>query len=105
MPESDASHAAQPQRSAIRTIARNTIWGIGAQFALKGANFLFSVLIVRKLGGEQFGQYWIVLAWTGLFSVIGDLGITQYLTREIARDGRRTEELFWDTVLDRKSVV
>ncbi len=98
MPESDASHAAQPKRSAIRTIARNTIWGISAQFALKGANFLFSVLIVRTLGGEQFGQYWIVLAWTGLFSVIGDLGITQYLTREIARDGRRTEELFWDTV-------
>jgi O-antigen/teichoic acid export membrane protein len=50
------------------------------------------------LGGEAFGQYWIVMAWAGLFSVIGDLGITQYLTREIARNPRRSVDLFWDTV-------
>ncbi|MGQ9890040.1 MAG: flippase [Aggregatilineales bacterium] len=87
-----------PARSAGQIIARNTLWGIAAQFALKGANFVFSVLVVRTLGGEEFGQYWIVMAWAGLFSVIGDLGITQYLTREIARSPQRNDDLFWDTV-------
>lgn len=87
-----------PARSAGQIIARNTLWGIFAQFALKGANFIFSVLVVRTLGGEEFGQYWIVMAWAGLFSVVGDLGITQYLTREIARNPRRSDDLFWDTV-------
>ncbi len=87
-----------PARSAGQIIARNTLWGIAAQFALKGANFIFSVLVVRTLGGEEFGQYWIVMAWAGLFSVIGDLGITQYLTREIARSPQRNDDLFWDTV-------
>jgi len=87
-----------PDRSAGRIIARNTLWGMAAQLALKGANFVFSVLVVRTLGGEAFGQYWIVMAWAGLFSVIGDLGITQYLTREIARNPQRNEDLFWDTV-------
>lgn len=87
-----------PTRSAGQMIARNTLWGMAAQLALKGANFIFSVLVVRTLGGEAFGQYWIVMAWAGLFSVIGDLGITQYLTREIARNPGRSEDLFWDTV-------
>jgi O-antigen/teichoic acid export membrane protein len=89
----------QPERSAGRTIARNTLFGIGAQFALKFANSALTILIVRSLGDEGFGQYNIVFAWTALFSVIGDLGITQYLMREIARDPRKTDELFWDTVI------
>jgi O-antigen/teichoic acid export membrane protein len=89
----------QPQRSTGRTIFRNTVFGLGAQFALKAASLLFNILVIRVLGGEKFGQYSIVLAWTGLFSVIGDLGITQYLAREIARDRNNNERLFWDTVV------
>ena len=88
----------QPERSAGRIIARNTLFGIGATFILKVANFIFTVLIVRTLGDEHFGQYSIVLAWAGLFSVIGDLGINQYLAREIARDKSTANRLFWDTV-------
>jgi O-antigen/teichoic acid export membrane protein len=91
--------AQTPQRSVGRTIARNTVFGIGAQFALKFARILFNVLVVNALGGAEFGQYSIVTAWAGLFSVLGDLGVTQYLAREIARDPKRKDELFWDTVI------
>jgi len=98
MSQTTESATLQPARSAGRTIARNTLFGIGAQFALKIANFVFNVLVVRSLGDAEFGQYSIVFAWTALFSVIGDLGITQYLAREIARNPNKTEELFWDTV-------
>jgi O-antigen/teichoic acid export membrane protein len=77
---------------------RNTLFGIGGQFALRAAGFLFNILVIRSLGGESFGQYSIVLAWTGLFAVIGDLGITRYLAREIARDRNNVAELFWNTV-------
>jgi O-antigen/teichoic acid export membrane protein len=90
-----------PQRSIGRTIARNTAFGIGAQFALKFARILFNVLVVNALGGAQFGQYSIVTAWAGLFSVLGDLGVTQYLAREIARDPSKKDQLFWDTVIIR----
>ncbi|MBI5669090.1 MAG: oligosaccharide flippase family protein [Chloroflexi bacterium] len=88
----------QPRRSAGRMIARNTLFGLGAQFALRVASFIFTILVIRTLGGEAFGQYSIVLAWASLFSVIGDLGINQYLAREIARDPKKADELFWDTV-------
>ncbi len=88
-----------PRRSVGGTIARNTLFGMGAQIALRGVSFIFQVLVVRALGGHEYGQYTIVIAWAGLFSVIGDLGINQYLAREIARDPSKSDELFWDTVV------
>lgn len=102
MTESGTPAVAAPQgQSSGRTIARNTVFGIGAQFTLKVIGFVFNVFVINTLGGEQFGQYTIVLAWAGLFSVLGDLGINQYLAREIAADKRKTEQLFWDTVVMR----
>ena len=67
-----------------------------AQFALRGLSFLFNIFIVRQLGDAGFGQYSIILAWTGVFSFIGDMGITQYMTREIARDRDKVLSMFWD---------
>ncbi len=92
--------AAQPgarERSG-RIIARNTAFGLGAQFTLKVVGFLFNVYVINTLGGEQFGRYSIVLAWVSIFAFIGDLGIVQYLAREVARDRSKLIELFWDTV-------
>lgn len=88
-----------PPRSVGKIIARNTLFGVGGQLALRVANFIFTVLVVRTLGDTHFGQYSIVLAWAGLFSFIGDLGINQFLAREIARDKNQANALFWDTVV------
>lgn len=85
-------------QSAGRIILRNTIFGVGAQMALRLVSFLFQVLVIRQLGDAQYGQYNIVLAWAGLFAVLGDLGITQYYRREIARDRSTTGKFFWDMV-------
>ena len=87
------------ERSAGRTIARNTAFGLAAQIALKIANFAFTILVIRTLGDEHFGQYSVILAWAGLFSVLGDLGINQYLGREIARDKQAAQDMFWDTAV------
>lgn len=83
-------------QSAARTIVRNTVFVLGGQIALRLGSFLFNILVIRQLGDATFGQYSIVLAWTGLFAVLGDLGVTQYFVREVARDPRRSDELFWD---------
>lgn len=88
-----------PKRSTLRIIARNTIFGAGAQVVLRIANFIFNVLVIRTLGSDEFGQYSIILAWAGLFSVIGDLGINQYLARETAREPENAKNYFWDTVV------
>ena len=85
-------------RSSSRIIARNTLAGLISQFALRGIGFLFTIFVVRRLGDAGYGQYSIVLAWTGIFSFIGDMGITQYMTREIARDREKSLTLFWDVI-------
>ncbi len=87
------------QPSVGRTIARNTMFGVGAQLALKLASFLFNVFVINRLGGAEYGQYNSVLGWATLFSVIGDLGVTQYYAREIARDRSKGSELFWDAAV------
>lgn len=94
----DDRRSVEPPRSAGRTILRNTLFGVGAQFGLRLISFLFQILVVRRLGDAQFGQYSIVLAWAGLFGVLGDMGISQYLTREIARDRKAASDYFWDVV-------
>lgn len=88
--------ADQQPRSAGRIIVRNTIFGIGANLAVRGASVLFNILVIRVLGDTSFGQYSVVMAWAGIFAVLGDMGITQYMTREIARVPEKAKDLFWD---------
>ncbi len=82
----------------MRTIARNTAFVTIGGLALKTVSFLFGVFVVRRLGDERFGQYSIVLAFVGLFQIFAELGISQYVMREIARDRSKAGQLFWDLV-------
>jgi O-antigen/teichoic acid export membrane protein len=95
-PELATANTNAARRSPLRMILRNTIFGMGAQIALRGLAFLFNIFIVNRLGDAGFGQYSVVLAWTGIFAFIGDMGIAQYMTREIARDREKSLALFWD---------
>ena len=88
--------AAQPNMGVGRTIARNTAFGVGAQLVLRAASFIFQVAVINNLGDQNWGKYNIVIGWATLFGVLGDLGISQYLTREIARDKSNANQLFWN---------
>jgi O-antigen/teichoic acid export membrane protein len=67
------------------TVLRNSAFGFAAQMIIKVLSFTFSVLVVRRLGPEVFGQYTTVLAFCTTLSFIGDLGLSPYLVREVAR--------------------
>lgn len=96
MPETPTSSA--PQGSLGRVILKNTVAITAGTVALKSLNFLFGVYLVRQLGGDRFGQYSIVLAFVGLFQIFAELGVSQYVMREIARDRSKTQSLFWNLV-------
>ena len=75
-----------------RIVARNFAFGIGAQVAIKVLSFGFSILIVRNLGADTYGQYAGVLAFGAVFVFLGDLGLSGFVVREVARwRGARTE--------------
>ncbi|RMF45531.1 MAG: flippase, partial [Anaerolineae bacterium] len=84
--------------SLTRTIFKNTAFITAGSLLLKALNFLFGVFVVRKLGDARFGQYATVLAFVGLFQILAELGVSQYVMREIARDRSQAGRLFWNLV-------
>lgn len=82
--------------SSTRTIVRNTAFLFAAQIALRVVNPIFNIFIVRQLGDAEFGEYSVLLTWVTVFSVLGDMGVAQYMTREISRDREGAMHLFWD---------
>ncbi len=77
-------------------VARNSVAGLAGQFATKLLSFGFSVLIVRHLGAEAFGQYAAVLSFGAVFVFLADLGLNLYAVREVARsreEGQRVAQI------------
>lgn len=67
------------------TVAKNSALGLMAQVAIKILSFAFTVLIVRQLGADAYGQYAAVLAFGATFAIFGDLGLSLYAVRQVAR--------------------
>src|SRR5262249_4076411 len=68
-----------------RVVARNSAFGLLSQAVIKLLSFVFSVLIIRNLGVESYGQYAAVLAYGAVFVGLADLGLSPYAVRETAR--------------------
>ena len=88
-------------QSAAKGLIKNTVFYLSSDAIITILSFIFNVYVVRTLGDERFGSYNIALSYAGIFSIIGDLGMTQYATREIARGRRKADELFWNIVIIR----
>lgn len=68
-----------------RIVLRNSAFGMAAQLAIKVLSFLFTIMIVRQLGAEDYGQYVAAMAFGAVFLFIADLGLGSYTVREVAR--------------------
>jgi O-antigen/teichoic acid export membrane protein len=77
-------------------IARNYIFGIGAQGAIRIISWLFSIFVIRKLGATEYGQYTQIIAYLAIFSVFGDMGVSNYMVREVAKNHQSVRKLFWN---------
>jgi O-antigen/teichoic acid export membrane protein len=93
------------QATLPRVIARNAIFMTLTSVMLKGVNFFYQVYVVRSLGDDRFGQFSTAVAWVGLFSIVAELGVTQFAMREIARDRSRVRTLFWNVAMLRLAIA
>lgn len=82
--------------NSTKTIVRNTAFVLAAQLALRVVNPIFNVFVTRQFGDALFGEYSLLLTWVTIFSVIGDMGVTQFMSREISRNREGALHLFWD---------
>lgn len=100
-PEVTREPGLDTRHEAVGIIIRNSAFYLGADTVIKILSFVFNVYVVRQLGDERFGFFSTALAYAGIFSIIGDLGMTQFAEREIARGRRKADDLFWDLVVVR----
>jgi O-antigen/teichoic acid export membrane protein len=87
-----------------QVVLRNSMFGFAAQATLKVLSFAFSVLIVRNLGADIYGQYVAVVAFGAIFAIFSDLGLSPYLVREVARlrdleDGKHRIQSLYGSVI------
>lgn len=69
-----------------KTIAKNSIYlFLGDAFGYI-LLFILSIFLVRHLGVVNFGKYSFAIAFTSLFFILSDIGLSLLIIREIARD-------------------
>jgi O-antigen/teichoic acid export membrane protein len=81
------------QRIAVGTLARS----IG-EIVAKVASLVFYVALARELGQGQFGDFIFGMALSAVLFIGAGLGLNELLSREVARDRGRVDELFWNIV-------
>jgi O-antigen/teichoic acid export membrane protein len=76
----------------IQTIAKNTGVLAISNIITSILGFFLLIYIARYLGEVGFGKYSFALAFTGLFAIIANFGMNNYIIREIARNKEQTRE-------------
>jgi O-antigen/teichoic acid export membrane protein len=70
----------------VQRIAKNTGVLLASQVVSYVIGFFFVMYTARYLGAEGFGVLSFALAFTGIFGVFADLGLSTLAVREVARD-------------------
>jgi len=90
----------------VQRIAKNTGALLASQIASYIIGFFFIMYTARYLGAEGFGinpfkkrlrkmlRISFALAFTGIFGVFSDLGLSTLTVREVARDKSLTSKYF-----------
>ncbi|MDO8505826.1 MAG: flippase [bacterium] len=86
------------------SVAKNTLYLTSALVGQKLLSFIYFTLIARFLGAETVGKYTFAIAFTTIFAIIAELGLTPVLVREIARAKSRAQE-YLSTVLGIKCIL
>lgn len=67
-------------------IIKNILSLSSASALVAGGVFILNILVARRFGPEDFGQYSFAFAFAATFTVVSHLGLDLLITRDIARD-------------------
>ena len=74
-------------------VARNAICLLSGKIISTVLGVIFVIYVAVQLGLIQFGIYTLGNYFAGLFVILGDLGLSNYTTREIARDKNNAQDI------------
>lgn len=72
--------------SQVRTIFKNMSWLFISQIIASVCGFIWTILIARYLGVNNYGILGFAISITGILGIIDDLGISTHIVRHIATD-------------------
>ncbi|MEK7607231.1 MAG: flippase [Patescibacteria group bacterium] len=75
------------------SVAKNTFSLTLGFIGQKVLSLIYFSLLARSLGPEEVGKYTFALAFTTIFSILADIGITPVFIREVARDERASRRI------------
>ncbi|MDO8668110.1 MAG: flippase [bacterium] len=78
----------------ITNLAKNTSYFTLALILQKIISFSYFIIIARALGPEDLGKYYFAISFATVFSIFMDFGLTNVLTREIAKEKAQANNYF-----------
>ena len=76
----------------VTNIAKNTSYFTLALILQKVISLTYFTIYARVLGPADLGKYYLAISLTSIFAIFIDVGLSNVLTREVAKDQRRTSE-------------
>ena len=86
------------------SITKNAAFMTLASIGQKIISFVYFAIIARNIGEEGTGRYFFALAFTTVFVVFVDLGLTSVLVREAAKTREKIQSYF-STILSVKIIL
>jgi len=84
-------------------VASNTTWFTSALVGQKVISFAYFTFLARSLGAADIGLYTFALSYIAIFSIIIDYGLSNLITREVAKSQNDSQKLY-STVLGFKLI-
>jgi O-antigen/teichoic acid export membrane protein len=78
------------QPGSVRQIARGTAVLAAARVVERGSSLVIALLVSRQLGASALGTYATAVAYFQLIALAGEMGTSNLLVREIAKEPTRT---------------
>lgn len=75
-------------------LTKNTVFILIASIIQKIGAFIFFVLLARFLGADNVGKFVFAFAFTGIFGIFSDSGLSSILNREVAKNKEKGAEYF-----------
>ena len=72
--------------SQVQTIFKNMSWLLVSQIIASVFGFIWTILIARYLGVNDYGILGFAISITGILGIIDDMGISTHIVRHIATD-------------------
>ncbi len=77
-----------------QTILKNTFWLTLGSGVSKVLSFILLIYVARILGATEYGKFTFALAFVSLLALFADLGVSDILVREFAKEKERERDLY-----------